>query len=1172
MIANPNSVSITVTLDSVDAEKRAKDFAGAIEALEKQLGGLKKGFGEFETRIRGMGQQMKIAGDATKNFFKIFTSVKRIDSVTASMDRINVQMGRLKLATEGAATGMGNFQTRAQSSTKLVEQYLNEVKKSAEETRKAIDSLSRIRRLPTQRASTRSISTPNIGGLAAALPVPAKTQSSWAQFTRTLGASRTLLAGLGVGFSLFAVTNQVIQATTAFINFERKMREVNTILRLSQDDFVKMTNVIRRLSVEIGKSPIDLATAQYSIASAGFTDASDSLKILTTSTKLGIAGIASTEEAFLALNAALQPFSINIENADIVASKLFRTVELGLTTIPQLASNLNKVTQNARNTGVSLEETLASISTITVTTSATTDVATTSIRALFNEISSKAAVASAASEKFRSLGVNLNQYFGGDAVKNSGSLVDNLQGIVVELNKMNATARSTTLAQLFGIEAQTAFYSLTKNADTFRRHLGEISNASSEAQVAYEEMNKSAYRAVERLRSSFEVARTLFGEQLVKQIERLGYGTEGVGQAFIDIAKYASYASGILIPFFANIIERIKTFVQIVKDLFVFIGNNLSTIFSEIEAKVHDLNVKILKVLQAGNFFGGADYTAAIDEATRNADLARAAAKISANEAAKSFDALAKSSLNFLSAFTGQSVGSIVAFFEDIGVGADTLRAKFTDKELAAHGMYARIVENFGGVTADFAAYANTFIESNKNLKKELSSGGEGTPFETLAFTFTPEQQTEIDEFYKAFIDSETASFDKRIDIAREYYKAQYEAARFNINTIFDEEAKKNAEVQKFIQLFEEESLAQKTSNIDRLFQKERAKMLEYYQFIRANDDASTLDRIDAIQELGKLEKDRIEKQFFDGKINATQLATLTSILNKGLFKEAGDLQRADFERQKGLMNELNQLRLENPQTSAGDKIGIKTQNTEDQIAEFRRQAELLGLEQDKVNEFERLKRIELEQEIGRIRIEELKKANFLYQTQIGGQLAAIQADAGKGTSDLLSGEAVQTLDSAFSSLKGTMTSAFADAISGAKSFQEIMQDVGKAVIQVIIQIIAQILTAIAVALVLNALGFGVPAAAGTGATALDLGSASGEVGTSAIPIGGLGLQSSRQTSLIPDRPQSNFAYSQTSVNISAVDAESFRNYMDANPEAISGAMSYNLSNSSSVQRSAGLI
>lgn len=369
-----------------------------------------------------------------------------------------------------------------------------------------------------------------------------------------------ILSGFGAYLSLQAVINQVREATQSFREFEKAMREVNTLLRETPAGFESLSSDVQALSVAFGFESSRNAEALYQIVSAGFTDTSEALDLLTQSNKLAVAGVSNTRDSFLLLNAALQPFNKDVSEAANVSDALFKTVERGLVTIPQLATNFNKVSQSSANIGVSMEETLAAISTITSRTSSSVEMTTTSIRALNNEILSKSNTAALISEKY---GIALNGLFGENAVRDAGDYLTLIQQIDSELAKLDSVSRGSALAQLFGIESQKAFFSLTKEAEKFTEDLRAISDPVNATNKAFAEMEKSFSRSLEKAYALFDVLRQITISELIKAIQQSNIDWSESEQYVISITRKVVKIAVAMVPFVVQVANTANLIFQI---------------------------------------------------------------------------------------------------------------------------------------------------------------------------------------------------------------------------------------------------------------------------------------------------------------------------------------------------------------------------------------------------------------------------------------------------------------------------------------------------------------------------------------------------------------------------------------------------------------------------------
>ena len=170
-------------------------------------------------------------------------------------------------------------------------------------------------------------------------------------------------AALAVGaLSAFAV---IADAAFDFAaKYEKALLEVRTISVAAQRDFEGLGNDIFSLSEKTLDDPIKLAQAYYQIVSAGY-DGAEGLRLLETASKAATAGVTDTLTAADGLTTILNAFQISAEKADQVADAMFKTVELGKTNFAQLSSTLSQAAPLASALGVSYNEVLAAVASLT---------------------------------------------------------------------------------------------------------------------------------------------------------------------------------------------------------------------------------------------------------------------------------------------------------------------------------------------------------------------------------------------------------------------------------------------------------------------------------------------------------------------------------------------------------------------------------------------------------------------------------------------------------------------------------------------------------------------------------------------------------------------------------------------------------------------------------------
>jgi len=198
---------------------------------------------------------------------------------------------------------------------------------------------------------------------------------------------KSMATGIAKGAAIAGAAMAVgigVKAVKAAVEFEKSMANVATLVDTNVESMDKMgkevSKIAKRTPVEISS----LTTALYNVRSAGIS-ASDAMEVLEISARLGVAGLATTEEATNLLTTAFNNFSDQGYEADEIANILFKTVKAGKTTVAELAQAFGNVAPIAKAAGVSLEEMQAATAALTVVTGKTAE-SQNRLRALFDEM------------------------------------------------------------------------------------------------------------------------------------------------------------------------------------------------------------------------------------------------------------------------------------------------------------------------------------------------------------------------------------------------------------------------------------------------------------------------------------------------------------------------------------------------------------------------------------------------------------------------------------------------------------------------------------------------------------------------------------------------------------------------------------------------------------------
>jgi TP901 family phage tail tape measure protein len=323
--------------------------------------------------------------------------------------------------------------------------------------------------------------------------------------------SRTFL-NLRSVIAASAITLMFVNATKAALTFERAMAEVSTLVNTQQVEMANLENAVLGLSEAYGQEAAVSARALYNVISAGFFDVAEATHMLDASNKLAVAGVTDVNTAFLALNAIIQPYAMGVGRSSDAMDLLFTTIRQGKTTLPELSHSLSQVTPTAEKANISIEELLASISSITAVTGAqTTDVAT-QMRALSKSILKGTEGAERLKKAF-GLDVDFNPV----TIRESG-LLNAIQQVTEAINTLPEAERAQALFELLGARAESyaAFQSLaTVGMPKFIEDLDAMANRSGVAGEAFTKMMNSVGMSFDQTRRKFFTLRYEIGRALI---------------------------------------------------------------------------------------------------------------------------------------------------------------------------------------------------------------------------------------------------------------------------------------------------------------------------------------------------------------------------------------------------------------------------------------------------------------------------------------------------------------------------------------------------------------------------------------------------------------------------------------------------------------------------------
>lgn len=290
------------------------------------------------------------------------------------------------------------------------------------------------------------------------------------------------------------------------------MNEVFSLLpEMSRGAKDEITKEMLALSAEMGKMPDDMIGSLYNALSAGVPK-DNVFDFLRVASKASIAGVSSTQEAVGALTTIMNGYRMPTEKAGEVSDVLFTIIKNGVTTMPELAANIGKVTPMAASLGVEIDTVGAAFAELTKNLGPGKSAeAGTQLKAMLAELGKAGSVAA---ENFERIAGKSFPAF----IESGGTLKDALQ-----MMSKDAASTNGRISDLFGsIEAGGAALILSaNNAAGFTEQLDAMAKKAGATDTAYATVDQGFSRMMEKLMSGLESFKYTVGKALGPVVDSL---------------------------------------------------------------------------------------------------------------------------------------------------------------------------------------------------------------------------------------------------------------------------------------------------------------------------------------------------------------------------------------------------------------------------------------------------------------------------------------------------------------------------------------------------------------------------------------------------------------------------------------------------------------------------
>lgn len=303
---------------------------------------------------------------------------------------------------------------------------------------------------------------------------------------------------LGISSAANQICGTLNNLTEENRTFSGAMAAANTMAGKSGKDFEQLKDKVADLAAELPIARDQLANGLYQVISNGVPE-DNWIDYLKKSAKASVGGIADLGETVKVTSTVIKNYGLDWTAANEIQDKIQLTAKNGVTSFEQLAQSLPMVTGNAATLGVSINELMASFSTLTGVSGNTAEVAT-QLSAVFTSLVKPS---SEATKQAQEMGIQ----FDAAAIKAAGGM----RNFLVDLDKnvksyaaKTGQLEQTIYSKLFGsARAMRALIPITGElSEKFGQNVEAMKNSAGTIDDAFGIMSSTGSAKIQKLKNA----------------------------------------------------------------------------------------------------------------------------------------------------------------------------------------------------------------------------------------------------------------------------------------------------------------------------------------------------------------------------------------------------------------------------------------------------------------------------------------------------------------------------------------------------------------------------------------------------------------------------------------------------------------------------------------------